>query len=105
MTLDACPHCRAPLEIQPSLAGPTARCPNRCDVPRDDGLVEVRRAVVTSPQPHSLPVTVAQHEFYLDPVAIARITARTREVADILSAAMSAATGEVIRRDLSGKDD
>ena len=30
----------------------------------------------------------AQHEFYLDPVAIARITERTRRVADILSAAM-----------------
>ena len=55
--------------------------------------------------PVAMQCVAAQHEFYLDPVAIARITARTREVADILSVAMSAATGEVIRRDLSGKDD
>ena len=80
-------------------------CPNGCELPPDDELVEIRRAVVASEQPPSLPAAAAQDEFYLDPVAIARITERTRKVADILSMAMSAATGDTIHGDLSGKDD
>ncbi len=88
MTLDAYSHRRAHLKVNPSFAVHTLRCPKGGEVPRDDELVEICRAVVASRQSASLPATVAQHEFYLDRVAIARITERTREVADILSAAM-----------------